>query len=176
MSLRFFEIHWHAHPSYWWANPPDVEDWLALAQGSYRPRRTLLYRVQGGYLRGDVIQELVWSAKLTRILKELRATGYDNYHVRVLHKSRPISGYYGIAVRGRGGEFDARGSEATYVEHQLNSYKRIRMKENDWDGSDVFMVPGLGLSVFVVERIAVALKEIRLRNVSIKAAEECSLP
>jgi hypothetical protein len=55
-------------------------------------------------------------------------------------------------------------------------YRRIMMNEAEWDGSDVFAIPGLGCNVFVSERVGTALLKLKLRNVSIKRNTECTMP
>jgi hypothetical protein len=49
------------------------------------------------------------------------------------------------------------------------------MHEKDWDGRDVFTIPGLGIGVYVVARVANELMKLKLKNVSLVKNSECSM-
>ncbi len=82
-----------------------------------------------------------------------------------------------MRVFGSGGPFDAERSQAEYGRGDAPiSYQAIYMQEALWDGSDIFTIPGLGYSAFVVERVADELRKLKLKNVSLVKNTECSLP
>lgn len=52
--------------------------------------------------------------------------------------------------------------------------KAIYMDESKWDGSDVFAIPGMGICMFVTQRIAEAIRKARLLNIDLVLNSEDS--
>ena len=177
-KLRFFEVSWRANPSFYWPIlPTDVADWEALATAKENPQRLLVYRIGGGHRPGHMVHDLVWSLELIETLQRYGATGYATYPVRVLKGHRPLMAYRGIRVYGKGGPFDPSRSKAEYgPAGGLIGHACICMDESQWDGSDIFTIPGLGICIFVVDALAKEFTKLRLKNVKIEAAEQCSMP
>jgi hypothetical protein len=53
-------------------------------------------------------------------------------------------------------------------------YDGLYIYESRWDGSDVFAI-GQGVGMYVVERVAEALRKAKLKNVRIVPNDECKL-
>jgi len=135
-----------------------------------------VYRIGGGRWPGHIVYFLVWSTELVEVLQRAGATGYATYSIRLLRGRQRVPGYVGMRVFGKGGPFDPDRSGAEYCsDGGLIGYDRICMDESQWDGSDVFMIPGLGIGIFVVERVAEELMKLKLKNVSVRPADECSM-
>jgi hypothetical protein len=145
--------------------------------GRKNPPRAIRYVIEHGRWPGHIISFGAWSLELIGVLKRCKATGYATFPIDVwLHGSTRVSGYVGVRVFGRGGAFDPKRSGAEYLGNELISYHAVHMQEIGWDGRDVFAIPGLGTSVFVVERVAKELMKLKLKNVSLVKNTECSLP
>jgi hypothetical protein len=176
--MCFYRVSPHAHPTYWWAEPdPYPEDMLNVFCGRRNPAKTIRYVIRCGRWPGHIVGSAAWSVELIRALKRCKATGYATFPIEVwLHGVKPVPGYVGLRVFGRGGAFDPTRSGAEYLGNTLIAYRATYMHESDWDGRDVFTIPGLGIGVFVVERVARELTRLKLKNVSLVKNTECSSP
>lgn len=119
----------------------------------------------------------VVSGRLIRVLEEVGATGFLACPLRVhlAKKDVWIPDYFLLKVTGRGGPMDWERSVAR-KEEWGTSYRAVYMDESKWDGSDVFCMPGMGVSTYVTERIAEAIKRAKLTNVRLIPNSECHLP
>lgn len=54
-------------------------------------------------------------------------------------------------------------------------YNYVFMDETQWDGSDVFAIPGLGIAMFVTERVKEAIDKAKLVNVVLTLNTDCYL-
>lgn len=110
------------------------------------------------------------SPRLAGLLTDLEATGYSLQPVTIQHPvvGARIEGYGLLTVHGRGGALDeARMQPMQKSETAIMNCNGFYIYEDQWDGSDVFCIEGLGTSVWVTERIAKALMKVKpkLRNV-----------
>lgn len=132
--------------------------------------------IRSGGRPGDMMFSCsnVVSDRLLDVLKGCSATGYQPFPVTVSAGETNLA-YWGLKLLGRGGPFDARRSEATYGPdgEALFGYSCIYMDEDRWDGSDVFAIPGLGIGMFVTERVKEALEKAKLRNVRLVLNTDC---
>ena len=106
-------------------------------------------------------------------LRGINATGFETYPIQVEHTGEPLSGFEGAKITGRGGSWDeSRGD----VKHRppFVSYSGIYMKEEEWDGSDVFLIPGMGMRLFFSERACQALDTLGLRGAKLIRNDRCS--
>lgn len=132
--------------------------------------------VRTGTQPGDLIFTTpnVVSERFLGILRECNATGFDVFPVPLIKDGEQVALYYGLRVYGRGGEFDRVRSDADIGETgAIHGSAAVYMNEADWDGSDVFFIPGLGVELYVTERVALALKKAKLVNVQITLNSEC---
>jgi hypothetical protein len=104
------------------------------------------------------------------VLEHCEATGVATYPVKVIRGRQQLNGYTALRVFGKGGPFDEKRSKATDI-----SYEGIYMDESQWDGSDVFTIPGLGIGIFILERVVKELEKIKPTNVSFTLSTECRM-
>jgi hypothetical protein len=122
---------------------------------------------------GSEVGDFVWTTLVTprivgpRVIDVLRreeATGWDTYPVRLRCEGGPdIVDCVGLAVLGRG---DA--TRKTDEELVNGAWPEIDIAA--WDGSDVFMAPGMAY-VFVTDRLADAFREAGLTNVEVRPVD-----
>jgi hypothetical protein len=175
--LRFYEVQPHAHPTYFWSEAhPLPKDYVRLLTSKTTPRRRPVFRANTGRFKGDVIASIVWSRRLGNVLSESKATGVATYPVKVMRGRQQLDGYVALRVFGKGGPFDDKRGKATYwKDGSIWSYDGIYMDESQWDGSDVFTIPGLGIGIFIVERVVKELEKIKPTNVSFTLSIECRM-
>jgi hypothetical protein len=152
--------------------PPDLG---VLVLGPDPPLGPVRYEMTTGTEVGDLMFPSLCSDRLVAAFESCAATGYLTYPVQVLMGGEGIAGYQGLLVLGRGGPMDLERSGAKR-ESWGWSHKSVQMDESRWDGSDVFSIPGMGITIFVSERVAQALREVQLRNVRLEPNTECHLP
>jgi len=176
--MYFYELRSgsHAHPHYYEAAvdpfPSDVDPYLLSREA---PPAVVRYKVLRGRRAGDIISHGAWSDRLIEVLKSCSATGYRTHPVEIWKEREHISGYQGVRIIGRGGPLDEErsGVERSRSGGAILGHSAIYIFDDRWDGSDVFTIPGLGLCVFVVERVAAALRSARLKNVDLILNSEC---
>jgi hypothetical protein len=116
------------------------------------------------------------SHRFTQVLEECRATGWSAYPVaaRLMKTGTIVAEYQVLKLLGVGGPL-------RYVSTQVvgddygTRYSKVRgvfMDESKWDGSDVFAIPGMGIHIFVSERVTGALRKAKLKNVRIVPNDE----
>jgi hypothetical protein len=94
--------------------------------------------------------------------------------VQTTERLREVAVYHALRVSGRGGPFDARRSDEELDETGFRiGHSAIYMNESKWDGSDVFFIPGMGITLFVTERVAQAIRAAELTNVILTRNTEC---
>lgn len=134
--------------------------------------------IQQGTEPGDMIfaSSNVVSERFLTTLQACSATGFRPFPVTVSAGTAKLP-YWGLKLLGRGGPFDDKRSNARYGPdgHCLFGYDYIYMDEERWDGSDVFAIPGLGIAMFVTERVKEAIENANLRNVQLTANTDCYL-
>ncbi|MDQ3235091.1 MAG: hypothetical protein M3Q07_25050 [Pseudobdellovibrionaceae bacterium] len=120
----------------------------------------------------------LYSERFFKILEQIKATGYRRVPVELFTVSKEkISGFSALCVEGRCGPIDwARSTPfmaAPPVPHGkgMLSFRGIPIPIDSWDGSD-FFTPGGTRNAFVTERIANALSDAGLNNISIEPLNE----
>lgn len=170
----FYQIGRGAISGYFGAAPdPWPEDYLCFLRHGPQPGTVVRYDIDYGHKFGDVLSTAAWSTMLCEKLREHHATGIEYYPIEVTRKKKPVEGYVGIVVSGTGGPFDEVRSGADWHGRALFGHDAVFMDESQWDGSDVFTIPGLGMCIFVSQRIGEALKDTPLRNVKLVLNSEC---
>lgn len=172
--LRFYKVrrgrvsgHFDAAPDPWPA------DWIDFLKRGPRPGTVVRYNIDYGHRFGDILSTAAWSAHLCERLREHHATGMSSYTIEVTRKKKSVEGYLGLIVNGTGGPFDEVRSGADRRGSALFGHEAVFMDESQWDGSDVFTIPGLGTSIFVSQRIGESLREMPLRNVELVLNSVC---
>lgn len=153
----------------------------ALILGPDIPEDLCVEVVRGGR-PGDMMFAAfgVASSRFVDVLARCGATGYVAHPIAVHNAERdnePISGYMLVKLTGRGGRLNedkmqlvrSPGGDA------ISDYSGIYMDESQWDGSDVFAIPGFGIGMYVVKPIAAALRRANLRNVRLCRNAECRI-
>ncbi len=165
-GTQFYDGEWHPYP----------RDLYALYTGGKRPER-LHVRVRTGTKPGDMIFATwnVVSEQFLALLRKHQATGFETFPVPLYKKGVEVGRFFGLIVHGRGGPFDPARSNADIRDECVQGYSAVYMDETRWDGSDVFLIPGLGIGLYVVDRIGNAIRNAKLRNVSVTANSDCRL-
>jgi len=112
------------------------------------------------------------SPRMSRALRNIGATGYSLAPLVLRHPTLgvAINGYEALVVHGRGGPLDeSRMQPIKRTGDAILSCRGFHIYEERWDGSDVFCIDGLGVSIWVTERVAEVLRKVRpkLRNVEL---------
>jgi hypothetical protein len=165
-GTQFYDGEWSPYP----------KDTLALHTLAEVPP-DLHVKIVRGVRPGDAIFATanVVSERFVRVLRECQATGFDVFPVPLIKKGAVVASFLGLRVFGRGGPWDSVRSNADMHEGGVAfGYSAIYMDESQWDGSDVFFIPGLGVTLFVTERVANAMKRAKLLNVKLTVNTECS--
>ena len=118
----------------------------------------------------------VYSQRFLDVLAACQATGYTSFPMRVVRGDLEIPGYFGVKILGRGGPLDAERSGVVWLPGGTAKagLKAVYMKEEEWDGSDIFAIPGCGITMHVTERVAEAIRKARLTNIAlIPNSEAC---
>jgi hypothetical protein len=139
----------------------------------------------GGYMGGqvtdflwsDLIYMVCISARTVEILEEHKVTGWATYPVEVYGKNgEAILGYYGFSVTG--GECRRDRSRSQIITKQAvvggkpyEVYKGLYFYEEDWDGSDIFIVQKFG-GIVITENVFKIFKKARITNVKLTPLQE----
>lgn len=102
---------------------------------------------------GDWLSYSVWSDRFIQALENVRATGFTPYRIKVTLKGKLIPGYSGYRISGRGNPIDKPRSNWKQ-KGTLEAYRGLWMLNDEWDGSDVFAIPNMGISVYLSARVA----------------------
>lgn len=171
--MSFYDVGEQVHPVFFWAEPSSYDRLDALLLRKEPPKRCpVVFPVKTGMRAGDAISCNVWSERMVNVLRTCKATGWSSVPAHVTRQGKRIPGYRLVHVSGRGGRLDFKRSRASYSKEGLLQYDGVYMIEDEWDGSDMFLIPELCLAVFAVERVAKALLDARLTNVSVRPARE----
>lgn len=177
--MLFFEINAGLATRYYSGSfEPFPEDLGEFVLGD-SPIEDTAVEVKAGTQPGDMVFAAfnVVSQAFVNALEEQQATGFEAVPIDlVLTKDnhRIVDGYYLLRMRGRGGPIDEERSSLIRDGRAISNYDGLYIYESEWDGSDVFVV-GDGIGIFVVERIAQALKKAKLKNVKITPNHECRI-
>lgn len=112
------------------------------------------------------------SPRMLNALQSVSATGYSTIPIVLTHPllGCTVEGYSGLVIHGRGGPLDeSRMQPVKKSGTAIISCQGFHIYEDRWDGSDLFVIDNLGVSVWVTERVATALSKCRpkLRNLSL---------
>lgn len=115
------------------------------------------------------------SAKLKDILEKNGFTGWVTFPIQLFDKkSNEIFGYHGFSVVGKCARIDYKKSKI--IEKRLiptgpicQYYQGIEVDE--WDGSDFFS-PDRNSSIYVTQRVAIALKNNKITNLRLEDVAE----
>ncbi len=159
--------------------PMDLGE-LILTPGPV-PHDICVKAVRGGRV-GDMMFAgfNVVSQRFVDVLRECQATGYEAHPIRVVLAHRggvECEGYFLIKILGRA-TLDAGRSGLRYFESGgLSGWDRTYVDEATWDGKDVFGIgttrEACGIAMYVVERVAGALRRAKLRNVQLTVNKDC---
>ncbi len=165
-----------------------VQSWISgwsdevysQCEGMVRGDTQVPPRLEINIAGGERLPDLLGAGMLTALsprmastLHALAATGYTLVPLMLRHPALGISidGYSALIVHGRGGPLDEdRMQPIKRSGNAILSCQGFYIYENRWDGSDIFCIDGLGVSIWVTERVAEALEKVRprLRNVVLR--------
>jgi hypothetical protein len=115
---------------------------------------------------------VIVNARVLEVLRDGGFSGWSTYPVVVHDKAgEVVEGYVGLVVTGRCGAMDNARSpkvDRKFPGGVFEVYKGLFFDEREWDGSDVFCPAGSSGWVFVVPRVAEALRAAKVRNVSLE--------
>ena len=110
------------------------------------------------------------------VLTACKSTGYSARPVRIYRGHQELKGYVRIGIVGKGGPFDSERSRAVYGPRGgLIGHDCVYMAEEQWDGSDIFKIPGLGGAIFATGRVTKELMKVKLTNVTFTLSTECKM-
>lgn len=160
---------------------PPESDWItrddafALMRGQAQPPAPIkLVGFMGGQVMDILWSSMVWifcvSSRVVELLQANHVTGWSTYPVEVYgRKGEPLPGYYGFAVTGSGCRRDRSRSQiftkqAVPGGKPFEVYKGLYFYEEDWDGSDFFIVRSFG-GIVVTEKVQRLFKKAKIANV-----------
>jgi hypothetical protein len=160
---------------------PYPMDLAAFVLDAKKPVGTSV-KVVRGVRPGDMMFAAfnVVSDRLVDVLEAEAATGYRTHPIEVYNAKAggaSIPGYWLLCPTGRGGPMDPVAMQVVWQRPggAISNYNGIYMDEDKWDGSDVFAIPGLGIGIYVVERLALAMRKAKLRNVRLTCNTDCRI-
>lgn len=165
-GTQFFDGEWSPYPRDPHAYFIDTE----LPAGTH-------VKVVRGARPGDAIFATpnVVSHRFIEVLECCNATGYRTFPVPLVKNGVEVALFCGLRVHGRGGAFDPVRSNADMREGGISfGQSAVYMDETGWDGSDIFFIPGQGVSLFVTEKVGMAIKKAKLRNVQVTVNTEAA--
>ncbi|MDQ3235391.1 MAG: hypothetical protein M3Q07_26570 [Pseudobdellovibrionaceae bacterium] len=126
---------------------------------------------------GCVVPTL-YSEKFFEVLRSIEATGYLKIPVDLLtSKGAKVEGFSALCIAGRCGPIDWSKSLPTMSPPRFPggrkcfAFKGIFFDQNGWDGKDIFM-PENTHTTIVTERVALALLEAKLKNVTVSPLDQ----
>lgn len=175
--MSFYELRAKQGRQYYQGNPaPWPKDLAEVFLGPSVPR-DLHIAIRVGVKPGDLIfgAPCIVSRRLLGVLVSCQATGYEAFPVDVRKGDIIIPDYFGLRILGRGGPLDEvrsgvfRGPGSTII----FGYSAVYMDEDRWDGSDIFVIPSLGVQLFISERVQKAIQNAGLVNLETVLNSEC---
>jgi len=176
--LDFYQVRETSHPRFFDCEVhPFPDDLEAVVLGPDLPKG-LYVKAVCGREPGDLISAALWvfSKRFLDVLESCQATGYRACPIRIVDKKgHPLPDYFLLKLTGRGGPLDEersgviRGSSGAILGRTA-----VYMDESQWDGSDVFAIPGMGICMFVTQRIGEAIRKARLLNIDLVVNSEDS--
>jgi len=180
MSGRFFALSATLSKKWFWAGAFLAPDDPYFLKGMKGFKGTVRLKIQSGIVAGDFLGNshglLVVTDKVLEVWDKFDVR-YETYGVCIEGRVSPFE-YVGVAVLGKGGPFDPVRSNAQY-EYRLREDGKptlmgmngLYFDEEEWDGTDLFMIPDLGRSYIITERLAVAMQKAGLTNVEYRPTE-----
>ena len=138
---------------------------------------------------GGQVTHFLWSAfppigcistYVVELFQANRVTGWSTYPVEVYgRKGELIPGYHGFSVIGGECRRDRSRSQifirqAVPEGEPYGVYKGLYFYEEDWDGSDIFIVSGFGGTV-VTEKVFKILDKVKSKNVMLTPLPEVEI-
>ncbi len=157
-------------------------DWLTKGQAIelFRGRLKLDTPLRLGAYRGGQATDFLWSGltplvciskRVSELLRMNNITGWTTYPVEVYgRKGEPLPGYHGFAVTGNECRRDRSRSQiltrqAVPGGEPFKVYKGLYFYEEDWDGSDIFLIHNHG--IVVTQKVRNLLKKFKVTNVQL---------
>jgi hypothetical protein len=166
-------------------------DWISrdytweLFRGKASPEQPIKLGTKMGWQPADFLWSgfvfiVCISSKVVRILNENRVSGWNTYQVDVYgRKGEPLPGYYGLAVTGNECRRDRSRSQIITKQavpggKPFEVYKGLYFYEEDWDGSDIFIVRSYGGTI-VTEKVKNIFKQAKITNVKLTPLPEVEI-
>lgn len=175
----FFELGPTWATRYFWAR---VED--RGAPGLRWPRDFVDFtgRMELNIQTGTTAADFIWngfmlpsvSSRVVKILEESSITGFTTYRVRIEHRGTEISGYHGLAIKGRGGLNHPSAYAAGFVKG-TSIQKVDGLRPTEWDGSDLFTLDDVPGAILATERVRALFKKEKVTNCGLSPALEHSV-
>ncbi|MEW6179160.1 MAG: DUF1629 domain-containing protein [Chloroflexota bacterium] len=157
-------------------------DWLTKGQAIelFRGRLKLDTPLRLGAYRGGQATDFLWSGltplvciseRVSELLRMNKITGWTTYPVEVYgRRGEPLPGYHGFAVTGNECRRDRSRSQiltrqAVPGGEPFKVYKGLYFYEEDWDGSDIFLIRNHG--IVVTQKVHNLLKKSKVTNVQL---------
>lgn len=185
---RFYELHDPLSNRPLRITVRGYSDWVTseyawmLFRGQVSPEQPIkLVGYMGGqvtdFLWSDLVNMVCVSDRVIETLGTNEVTGWTTYPVEVYgRKGEPLPGYHGFAVTG--GECRRDRSRSQIITKQavpggkpFEVYKGLYFYEEDWDGSDIFIIRRYG-GIVVTEKVYKILKPAKVTNVKLTPLPE----
>lgn len=168
--MEFYMVHATEVPGCWDGEfDPYPRDLMMLHTKA--PPKNLRVEVRTGRRGSDTVfgSFNVVSPRFLDVLRSTNASGYDPWPIPLVRNGKVLATYYLLRVHGRGGPIDwARSGLDPSVEFATLRARQIFMDESKWDGSDVFLIPDLGIGPCVTVPIGRALIAAGLSGVELR--------
>jgi hypothetical protein len=169
-------------------SPEGYSDWLTKENATdlFRGRLRLGTPLKLGAYLGGQAMDFLWGGliplvcildRVVEILRTNEITGWSTYPVEVYgRKGDHLPGYHGFSVTGNECRRDRSRSEilsrqAVPGGEPFVVYKGLYFYEDDWDGSDIFVVRKYG-GIVVTEKVNRLLKRSNVTNVKMTPLTE----
>jgi hypothetical protein len=169
-------------------SPEGYSEWLTKENAIelFRARLNLETSLRLGAYMGGQATDFLWAGLIplvcisTRVYELLRInniSGWATYPVEVFgRKGEPLPGYCGLAVTGNECRRDRTRSQVITKQavpggKPFEVYKGLYFFEEDWDGSEIFIVRSFGGTI-VTEKVKKIFKQAKVTNVKLTPLPE----
>lgn len=173
MTAKFYYLSPSFARKYFWGQALTKLDMSVLAKKGMKDFKGIVHvRIVEGTTAGDILEVglplLVVSSRVLEVWKPFKS--FETYPVVVEGGVSPLE-YSGVAFLGRGGPFDPVKSGVVYGKTRGRDGKRtvinhqaMYFDDDYWDGSDILTIDDFPCVPIVTERVAQAMKKVRVTN------------
>ena len=167
-ATRYYwaQVEDRGSPNRWW--PRDFVDFDGCMEIYIQSGTTAADFIWNGHLLPSV------SSRVVEILKDSSIIGFTTYRVRIEHRGIEISGYHGLAIKGKGG-LNRPSAPAAGDTMGTVTQKKLGLQPTEWDGSDLFTLDDVPGAILATERVRALFKKEKVTNCEFRPALEFRL-